>query len=363
MGSQKPLGRILKTGKLDTEVLRTILARFPVEDPRVILGPKIGEDAAVVDPSDKGDHYWVVTSDPITFTTEEMGYYGVVVNLNDIATRGAIPRWFLATLLFPEGESDTHLVERVFLQVGDACRRFGITLIGGHTEITPGISRPILSGHMIGEVPKGKLVTTGGAREGDLLLLVKGVCIEGTSILARERERELLAKGIAPSLVQRARMFIFEPGIEVLRPARIAMEAAAIHSMHDPTEGGVINGIVEMAIASEKEIEVELSRIFVYRESRILCREFGLDPLGVIASGALLLTIAPEALPSLRAAFAGAAIPLEVIGNVRKGPPRVIARDEKERREVLPFSRDEILKLYDEEAPADNGPGPSLISS
>lgn len=344
----------MKTGKLDMEVLRRMLERYPVEDPRVILGPKIGEDASVVDPGEKEDHYWVITADPITFTTEEIGYYGVVVNLNDIATRGAMPRWFLATLLFPEGETDLPLVEKVFLQIGDACRRFGISLIGGHTEITPGIARPILSGQMIGEVPKGKLVSTGGAREGDLLLLVKGVCIEGTSIIAREREKELLERGLAPSLIQRARTFIFEPGIEVLSAARTAMEAAAVHSMHDPTEGGVINGIVEMAIASEKEIEVDLARIPIYRESQILCREFGLDPLGVIASGALLLTIAPEELTPLATAFARAAIPIEVLGEVKKGPSRVIARDEKGRREIHPFSRDEILKLHDGEARSRN---------
>ena len=101
----------------------------------------------------------MVTSDPITFTTEEIGYYGVVVNLNDLATMGAIPKWFLATLLFPE-ESDLGLVEKVFKQIHDACHRFKISFIGGHTEITPGIKRMILSGHMIGEVKKDKLVTT-----------------------------------------------------------------------------------------------------------------------------------------------------------------------------------------------------------
>ena len=124
--------------------------------------------------------------------------------------------------------------------------------------------------------------------------------------------------------------------------------------MHDPTEGGVLNGIVEMAIASGKEMEVELAKIPIYRESKILCREFGLDPLGVIASGALLLTVAPEELPPLASAFVKAALPLVVIGKVNKGPSRVIARDEKGRREIQPFSRDEILKLYDEEARSDS---------
>ena len=337
----------LKTGKLDIEILRKLLERYAIVDPRVVLGPKIGEDAAVIDSGEKGDYYWVVTSDPITFTTEEIGYYGVVVNLNDVATRGAVPKWFLATLLFPEEGTDLKLVERVFLQIHEACRQFGVSLIGGHTEITPGIPRTILSGHMIGEVKKDKLVTTGGAREGDLLLLVKGICIEGTSIIAREREAELLERGIAPSLIQKARTFIFDPGIEVLRASRVACDSVSVHSMHDPTEGGLINGVVEMALASGKEIEIHPDRIPIYRESRILCKEYGIDPLGVIASGALLLTISPSDLTTLEKAFEAASIPYQVVGEVKEGPARVVVKEGKGKREIHPFARDEILKIYE----------------
>ena len=336
----------MKTGKLDIDLLKRLLKEHTLLDPRVIIGPKIGEDAAVIDPGKRTDFYWVVTSDPITFTAEEIGYYGVVVNLNDLATMGATPKWFSATLLFPEG-SDSGVIEKVFKQIHDACRRFKISFIGGHTEITPGIQRMILSGHMIGEVKKDRLVTTGGARAGDLLLLIKGVCIEGTSILAKEKEAELLKRGFSPSLIRRAKRFILNPGIEVLRPARIACKGTPVHSMHDPTEGGLINGMIEMAWASEKEIEVDLDKVLIYKESRILCREFGLNPLGVIASGALLMTVSPSDFLTLQKTFRRDAIPLNIIGKVKKGPPRVLAMDGKRRRELTPFSRDEILKVYD----------------
>jgi hydrogenase maturation factor len=204
----------------------------------------------------------------------------------------------------------------------------------------------ILSGHMIGEVKKEKLVTTSGARSGDLLLLVKGVCIEGTSILAREKEAELLKRRVPPSLIRKAKRFIFDPGIDVLRPARIACEVASIHSMHDPTEGGVINGLIEMAWASEKEIEVDLEKVFIYKESRTLCQEFGLNPLGVIASGALLLAISPSDFSPLQKAFRRNSIPLQVIGKVKRGPARVLKIDRKGLKELKPFPRDEILKIY-----------------
>jgi hydrogenase expression/formation protein HypE len=338
----------LKTGKLEISVLKRLLEKHTILDPRVVVGPKIGEDAAVIDPGEGADHYWVLTADPITFTTEEIGFYGVVVNLNDIATRGATPRWFLATLLFPEEGSNEHVVENVFHQIHEACQRFGISFIGGHTEITPGIGRPILSGMMIGEVKKDRLVTTGGAREGDLLLLVKGICIEGTAIIAREKGKELKTRGIPSSLIERAKAFLLDPGIEVLHAARMACETVSVHAMHDPTEGGLINGIVEMAMASEKEIEIDLEKIYVYEESRLLCQEFGMDPLGTIASGALLLTIAPSDLPALERSFQKASIPLSVIGRVKRGEARVFAVDQKgEKKEVKPFARDEILKIYE----------------
>jgi hydrogenase expression/formation protein HypE len=334
-----------KTGKLEIGILKRFLERNTVLDTRVVIGPEIGEDAAVIDPGRDTDHYWVVTSDPITFATEKIGYYGVVVNLNDIATMGAIPKWFSATLLFPEG-SDLKGIEGVFRQIRDACRRFKVSLIGGHTEITPGIKEMILSGHMIGEVKKDKLVTTGGARSGDFVLLAKGVCIEGTSIIAREREAELLKRGVPSSVIRKAKRFIFDPGIEVLCPARMACEVSSVHAMHDPTEGGLINGMIEMAWASGTEIEVNLEKVLIYEESRILCREFGMDPLGTIASGALLLAVPPSDLLPIQKVFRKNSIPFGVIGRVRKGPPRVLRRDQKGRKELKPLPRDEILKIY-----------------
>jgi hydrogenase maturation factor len=338
--------RPLKSGKLDIDLLNNVLKRYSIVDPTVIVGPQIGEDAAVIDLGKESKHYWVVTADPITFTTEEIGYYGVVVNINDIATRGAIPRWFLATLLFPEEGSDQKIIHKIFRQIHDACRRFKISFIGGHTEITPGLDRIILSGHMIGEVKKENLVQTSGARAGDLLLMVKGVCIEGTSIIAREKGKELLTKGFRPSFIKRAKSFIFNPGIDVLQVAQIACRSAEIHSIHDPTEGGLINGIVEMAIASGKGFEVDLEKVFIYEESRILCGEFGIDPLGTIASGSLLLTLSPKDLPATQKAFQRVSVPIRVIGRVKRGPARVLALEGKKKKELKPVSRDEILKIY-----------------
>jgi hydrogenase maturation factor len=139
---------------------------------------------------------------------------------------------------------------------------------------------------------------------------------------------------------------MFNPGIDVLKAARTACGAASVHSMHDPTEGGLVNGVIEMALASGKEFEIDLEKVKVYDESRILCREYGLDPLGVIASGALLLTISPSDLSAFEKAFRKAVLPVQVIGNVNKGPARGVAKDGKGKRELSPLPRDEILKIY-----------------
>jgi hydrogenase maturation factor len=190
-------------------------------------------------------------------------------------------------------------------------------------------------------------VKTGGARTGDLLLMIKGVSIEGTSIIAREKEKELLAKGFSQSYINRAKSFIFKPGIDIFEATRIACRHASIHSMHDPTEGGLINGVIEMAIASEKEIEVDLEKALIYEESRILCGEFGINPLGTIASGSLLLTCSPRDLPALQKAFQRTSIPIRVIGRVKRGQARVLTVEGKKKKELRPLSRDEILKIYE----------------
>src|SRR5919109_441546 len=196
---------VLKPGKLPPELLHRLLTSYTRADPRVIVGPAVGEDAAIID---MGDRYLIAKSDPITFATDAIGYYAVVVNANDIATRGGQPKWFLATLLLPERDCTEALVESIFAQVAQACESFGIALIGGHTEVTYGLDRPILSGHMLGEVAPTALVTTGGAQVGDVLLLTKGICLEGASIIARERECDLKRRGVPEAIIQRAKNFL-----------------------------------------------------------------------------------------------------------------------------------------------------------
>src|SRR5256712_13802779 len=225
----------LPVGKLRADALRAIFDKLAPRDPRVIVGPRVGEDAAVID---LGDRYLIATSDPITFAGDDVAWYALQVNANDVAVRGARPRWFLATLLLPEGRTTEESATALLDQLAEACQELDVALVGGHTEITHGLDRPIVAGTMLGEVAKDKLVTTGGAQVGDAVVMTKGVPLEGAAIIAREKETELRARGVPPAAIRKGKGFLKTPGLSVLPEAEIACELATVHAMHDPTEGG-----------------------------------------------------------------------------------------------------------------------------
>ncbi len=333
---------ILPVGKLPAELLARLLEKAPSVDPRVILGPGVGLDCAVID---DGDKFLVFKSDPITFATDQVGWYAVQVNCNDIATTGATPLWFLATILLPEKHATAKMAEEILTQVFDACKTIGVAVIGGHTEITFGIERPIVVATMVGEVARERLVTPRGATPGDRILLSKGVPIEATSILARElpdRLRDFLDE----VELRQAEMFLFEPGISILREARLAVSAGKVNAMHDPTEGGLITALWELAEASGQTLWVDLSAVPVPSISRKMCQMLGIDPLAAIASGALLLTAPPKDAEMIRSAWEKEGILCAEIGGVEGGPAAVWEVRESGRQLLWKPVRDEIAKLF-----------------
>jgi hydrogenase expression/formation protein HypE len=336
---------VLKPGKLPPELLHRLLTSYTRADPRVIVGPAVGEDAAVID---MGDRYLIAKSDPITFATDAIGYYAVVVNANDIATRGGQPKWFLATLLLPERTTSVALVESIFSQIAEACQAFGIAVVGGHTEVTYGLDRPILSGHMLGEVSPAGVITTGGAQIGDVLLLTKGICVEGAAIVAREREPELRRGDVPERVIQRAKHFLFEPGISVVRDAHIAIGAGRVHAMHDPTEGGLAMAVHELATAAQVGVVIEGNAIPILEEAALLCRAYDLNPLGTIASGALLIATPPADAVQIRQALQLNNIACAAIGRIVPPSEGVLFDDGSTLQPLPRFIRDEITKLFTE---------------
>jgi len=327
------------------EFLARLLQDYSVLDERVVVGPQIGEDATVLD---FGEGYLVVKTDPITFATEEIGHYAINVNANDLAVMGAKPQWFLATILLPERGTTDALVEGIFSQLSAACRSLDISFCGGHTEITYGLDRPIVVGQMLGEVAKGKLIRSSGARVGDELILSKGIPIEATAIIAREKEEELRGR-LPPDLIQRCKDFLHRPGISVLRDAQIATSSATIHAMHDPTEGGLATGLRELALASQVGLLIYEKEIYVPPESALLCRHFRLDPLGAIASGALIIALREKDSAKVVKKLQAAGIQAAVIGRVLPKEEGMKLEKEGERRALPHFPRDEITKIFSED--------------
>ncbi|MBI2881048.1 MAG: hydrogenase expression protein [Candidatus Tectomicrobia bacterium] len=329
-------------GKLPPDLLALILSAEPVGDSRVLAGPAVGWDAAVLD---FGERYLVAKTDPITHATDEIGWFAVHINANDIACLGATPRWFLATLLLPGGSADEALAERIFSDVRRGCRDLGVSLVGGHTEITFGLPRPVVVGAMLGEVERERLVTPKGARAGDALVLTKGIPLEAVAIMARERRRDL-ERVFGRERVAAAARFLYEPGISVVRDARVACDAVPVHAMHDPTEGGLATAIHELAWATGLGVRVEAESIPVLEEGRLFCEHLGLDPLGAFASGSLLLCVDPADAGRLVDALKETGVPAQAIGEMRAAEEGVAIR-RGGREDALPlFTMDEIGKIF-----------------
>lgn len=325
----------MNTGKLPPDILTRLLSRTRT-DPSVIIGPAYGEDAAAVR---FGGSVLVAAADPITFATERIGSYAVSVNANDIAVLGAVPRYFLATILLPEGSAESD-AESVFDEIEQACRAIDVTLIGGHTEITHTVSRTVVSGCMLGEAREESLIRTGGARVGDAVILAGGIAVEGTSILAREH-----LPGVDQDVIDRALRFLDDPGISVLRYARIAMEIGGVTAMHDPTEGGLATALRELASASGKGIRIDREAIPILPECQAICDALAIDPLGLIASGSLLLTANAGVSDKLIGAYSDEGVVASLVGWVDGEGKKIRFTDGG----MLPsFERDEIARYYSE---------------
>jgi len=306
----------LPPGKIPIEILKEVVFKnLGVERKEVVVGPTAGIDGAVLDVGNKS---LIVSMDPITGAVERIGWSAVNVNANDIATFGVEPIFLFSCIMLPEN-ADKKTVEGICGQMDAAAKELGIAIVGGHCESTPGLTNPIVVGCVMGLTDKGNYVTAGGAKEGDKIILTKSAGIEGTAILASDREQQLM-KTVDPSILSNAKKFYNQ--ISVVKDALTAYRTGGVHAMHDPTEGGIIGGIHEMADASNSGAKVFEDRIVVEPETAKICRFFEVDPLQLISSGALLIAAeadkASEIIENLMREHIYAAAIGEFSGNVNK---------------------------------------------
>ena len=330
----------LPAGKVGKDILkRLVFTCLGVSSDKVITGPKVGEDAAILDMDDK---VLILKANPITGAESRIGWLAVHINANDVAVRGADPKWYMSIILLPEG-SEEDLLRVIMTEQHEACCELGVSIIGGHTEVAPGLSRPIIAGFMIGETTRERYVTTGGAQAGDKIILTKGVGIEGTGILATDM-RETLLKLVDTEILDKAASMLNE--INVVPEALIAGRVEGVHSIHTPTEGGLLNGLIEVSEASNHGFTIYEDRLLIRHETSIVADALGVDPLKLLSSGSLLITVDPDQAEKVIEKLSGIGVESRVIGEVTSDPKsRLLIKIDGEVVPVDDVFQDEIYRL------------------
>jgi hydrogenase expression/formation protein HypE len=319
------------TGKLDRATLADlVLSRTGAGNPDLLAGPAFGEDAAAIR---VGDETLVVSTDPISLAAERIGQLAVTVASNDVAAAGGRPEFLLSTVLLPD--ADTALLDTITGQLDSESRRLGLTIAGGHTEVVAGLDRPLCSLTCFGVADR--FVSTGGANPGDCILLTKGAGIEATGVIATDFRGRL---DLSADLLDRAAAAFDD--LSVMPEAAVLAPVAT--AMHDPTEGGVLEGLIEMAITGDVTLEVNRDAINVREETRAVCEAVGVDPLRVLGSGALLAAVDADDVDEALAALTDEGIDAVDVGRVEAGEAAVRIDGERYTEPI----RDDMYALWGE---------------
>ncbi len=325
-----------RCGKVPASGLKEfVFCNLGAKSDRVLLGPAVGEDAAIIRMDGK---VLALKTDPITAAVDDIGWLAVHINANDLAVRGIHPAWFLSTILLPRGSSEETL-QKITQQIHEACVELGVAVVGGHSEITTDVGRPVVVGVMAGEGES--YVTTAGAAPGDVIVMTKSAGIEATRILASDLGH-VIAEKLPANILEEAKGL--KRRIGITRDAMIAMEAGGVHAMHDPTEGGILTGLWELSEASGHGLTAYEDRIAVADATREVCKIFQVDPLSVMGSGALLLTAEAGDAESIMARLRQAGIPAAVIGQITFDQHRRMVKVGGYGQEITPPDHD---PLYD----------------
>jgi len=331
----------LAIGKLPNDLLQEFLQQFEYMDPSVLVGAGVGDDTAAIDVS--SEQVLVLKSDPITFASDAISQYAVLVNANDIATAGAIPRWLLTTLLFPP-KTLALTIRKVMNDLFHACKHWGITLCGGHTEITDAVTRPVVIGHMAGTVHRADLIEKKNMQPGDKILLTKSVAVEGTAIITREFSDHLLSLGFTQEEINNGRNFLSQ--ISILPEARLASRSKAATALHDITEGGLAIAVEELSIAGGHRLKINMDAIPFFPLTQKIATCFNIDPLGLIGSGSLLICCEKKFYLKLMDDLHQNGIAVTCIGEVLRKGVGIKAYHKGKIVDWPRFTVDEITRLF-----------------
>lgn len=326
----------MKLGKIPEIVLtRSVLKQINHRREEVLVGPAIGEDCSVLAIAD--DEVLVLSTDPITGTTEDIGTLAVHITANDIASNGAEMIGIMLTILLPQYSDETGL-KTIMKEIEMVCQQLNIEVLGGHTEVTRAVNQPIITVTGVGKMKRSDLIKTSGAKPGQEIVMTKWAGLEGTAIIATAKEEELKQK-YSQSFLQGAKDMIHH--ISVVPEARIAKEVG-VTSMHDVTEGGIYGALWEIGAASNVGMEVDINKILLRQETVEICEYYDLNPYKLISSGCMLIVTDKANLLVKRLEEEG--IPASVIGHITADNDRLV-RNQEERRYLEPAKSDELYKV------------------
>lgn len=325
----------MEIGKVPENVLkRSILKQIKTKRPEVLVGADVGEDCAII--GLQPDEVMVLSTDPITGTTKEMGRWAVMISANDIASSGAEVVGVLVCALLPPRIREIKIRE-LMQEIEACCQELNIQVVGGHTEVTDAVNRPVLSVTGIGKVKKDRMLPTKGAKPGQDIVITKWAALEGTAILAKEKEEELLQKFPA-FLIEEARGY--SQYLSIIKEAAIAGKSN-VSAMHDITEGGVFGALWEMAESAGVGLTIDLKKIPIKQATVEICNYFDVNPYEMMSSGSLML--AADNGYDLVRVLEEAGIHAAVIGKVTEGNDRVVTNGE-ETRFLEPPKTDQLYK-------------------
>lgn len=325
----------MKIGKASESVLkRSVFKQLHTKRDEVISTVGTGLDAAVL--KLEADEMTVLSTNPVMGTLEELGGYGVLSVVSNLAAAGATPVGILLTILLPEKE-DERTLKKIVAQAQEVCDRYQIQILGGHTEVTKAVNQPVLSLVAVGKAKKDSLCLSKGAKPGMDILIANWIALEGTVILAAEKEQELLTRYTAPFLDKTKALKKF---LDIQKAAQIAA-GHGVGAMKDGSRGGIFGTLWEFAEASGIGLEIDLKKIPIRQETVEVCEFLGVNPYELHAGGCLLM--AAEDGNALVQALEREGIFATVIGKATAGNDRVLLNEE-ERRFLEPAKPDELLK-------------------
>lgn len=326
----------MKIGKVPENVLkRAVFKQVHHRRPEVILRPGVGEDCAAA--ALEEDEVFVFSTDPITGANQGMGTFAVHITANDLASAGAEPVGILTSILLPPGTREIKL-RRIMEEIETACGELQIEVMGGHTEITDVVNKPVITVTGVGKVKRTELVSTAGLQPGDELVMTKWAGMEGTAILAAEHRAELVQK-LPEELIDTAADLIRY--LSVVPDAAVARKTK-ITAMHDVTEGGIFGALWEMGEASGVGILADIQKIPIRQETVEICEFYGINPYQLLSSGSMLIGCPQGNLLVENLQQAG--IPAAVIGRAVEGNDRIVIHGE-EKRFLEPAASDELYKV------------------